>query len=98
MRSIEIAHYGCKELRTLPHRYDKMAVLCVDLNLTGSVRTYRLHSSRQLASLRHGKFESLTTHLGFQFVRRAIGDHTPMIDDGNLVGKLIGLLQVLRSQ
>ena len=70
----------------------------VDLEFAHAIRAHRLHSGIEIASLRHCEFNPLTPDLGFQFVGCAFGNHTPVINDGNLVGELISFLQVLCSE
>src|SRR6266536_6700440 len=75
-----------------------MAVFGVALNLADAIMNYGLHGSFQVASTRYCEFEALAADLRLQFVGGTSGDDASLIDDGDLVGKLIGLLQVLRGE
>jgi len=97
LRSIEIAYNFSEELCAMRYRHNNVAVIHVDLEFAHAVRAHRLHSGIEIASLRHGEFNPLASDLSFQFVGCAFGNHTPLINDGNLVGELISFLQLLRS-
>ena len=47
---------------------------------------------------RQADLQPLAAAAGLQLARRALGDHEPVVDDGDPVGEPVGLVQVLRRQ
>ena len=46
----------------------------------------------------HGEFDHVPTDPVVQLLRRPCGDGQPVVDDDDLVGELVGLVQVLRGE
>src|SRR5579884_4530042 len=98
LRGVEVAHDGGEQLRAVCDRHDEVAALSSDLRFARTVGKDGLQSCFQIASVRDGQFEPLAADTGLQVVGGSVGDDAPLIDDGDAVGELIGLLQVLRGQ
>ncbi len=52
----------------------------------------------QVGSVSHGNSQDLSADLGLQFFGGAFGDEPAVVDDGDAVGELVGLLEVLGGE
>jgi len=47
---------------------------------------------------RHADLQALAAELGLELVGGALGDHAAVVDDDDVVGELVGLLEILGRQ
>src|SRR5206468_11510470 len=95
---IEVTHDGGKLLRPVCYWHSEVTVLGIELNLTRAIGEDRLEGGVQITAEGHGECKPFSSDLRFQFVGSAFGDHATMIDDSDLMGKLISFLKILGSQ
>ena len=80
------------------HRNDQMPGLVIDLDIAHADPGQHLGSFFDVGWRLDHQFEALAADLALEFFGRALGDHMAVVDDGDLVGQLVGLVKKVRRQ
>jgi hypothetical protein len=77
-------------------RHAQAAAVGIDADGSFAELLEHLPSGLERRAVREGHLEPLSADLALQLVRRAVGDGATMVDDHDVIGQAVGLLEVLR--
>ena len=83
---------------TAAGRHGQPPGVLVERDLALAVRRQELHRPRDRGPVADDDLDPLAADLRLELVGGAAGDDLPVVDDGDRVGQLVGLLEVLRRQ